>query len=143
VKPAFVELAERIESNTDFNPTLAKELFKALRPEQVPDTSTQHGYGWREDSRGWWLQTGSDQRTPPARIDPPRWLESVDEALRLIPSGWEYSLYRPTDGSDKCEVQLETPDIRADYYAEPVSGTSHLLARAICAAALRVMVRIQ
>jgi hypothetical protein len=93
-KAELLALAERVEAlaadDWRAQRTLAKDLYRQLNV--LPDMGRPNGYGWREDDSGWWCETGEDQRTPRQRIDPPRWLTSLDAAITLVPEGWMVSL---------------------------------------------------
>lgn len=84
-------LADRVDASGP-DVCLAKDIFRAIHPDKVPHSVVLQGYGWHEDSAGWWLQTGEDQREPRKTIYPPNWLGSLDAALMLVPEGMIWML---------------------------------------------------
>lgn len=67
--------------------------------------------------------------------DPRPFTSSIEEANKLVPEGWEVSLYWGYPNS-KPEAQLENQAIR-DVFGVPVVGQAATPAIALCAAALR------
>ena len=128
----WLELAARCEKATGPDRDLAKDIARAL--EMAPDDVVTQGYGWREDSSGWWLATGEDARVCPKRIDPPPVLSSLDAITALIERelpGWERA-----SSSHRGEYQAS---VYTPGYSPPILGHAATEALARCAAFCRAM----
>jgi len=121
-------LAVRCEAASGPDVCLAKDIFRAVHPDKVPHSVVLEGYGWHEDSAGWWLQTGEDQREPRKTIYPPNWLGSLDVAVTLVPKGCEWRVSDPAnaDGSksifgypSRCHAYVAGGDREHNYGATP------------------------
>lgn len=107
-RDTLLALAERVEElpaewTVDYRST-GKEIHRSIFG--APEVAEHSGYGWREDDSGWWMLTGEDGRIPPKRIDPAKWLTSIDAALRLVPAGWTIANFsQGDDGLWWCELR--------------------------------------
>ncbi|WIA54357.1 hypothetical protein N6H05_14920 [Sphingobium sp. WTD-1] len=90
-RDTLLALAERVEGLpaewcVDYR-SAGKEIHRSIFG--APEVAEHSGYGWREDDSGWWMLTGEDGRIPPQRIDPAKWLTSIDTAMTLLPEKWK------------------------------------------------------
>jgi len=131
----LLALAERVEGLTGPDVCTAKAIFAAVYPEKVPFDIVSSGYGWREDSAGWWLETGEDSRNPRQTIYPPNWLGSLDAAMSLVPKGWTLFHLDGPWNSDPSHATVANGDFCEGQAATP--------ALALTAAALRALAEQQ
>ena len=68
-----------------------------------------------------------------ALLDAEAWASAVE---MLVPEGWEWALYGPTDGF-RAQAQLETSAMRAKPDFEPVSAFGEHIALALAIACLK------
>ncbi len=143
----LMKLAARCEVVAGPDWALDKAIFSALFPDHVPSPIVIEGYGWRDDTGGWWLATGEDARTPPKTVYPNRYTASLDAAMTLVPEGWSVSIGHLPGVNWKVRAHLR--DHRSGSLTK--EGHSHIweeghhttFTLALCAAALRARAHLK